>query len=460
MHDAARSASLALVAEELGATDVFVFRRLAGGRFAHLGGAGRGEGWAGIVEVDPSDDTIVGQALARSAPASITSSDPRCVFGPYYACSAVAVPVTDDTVVVFGHPRHALPHRDEASIRSGAERAADLIEHVAVAKRLADELEVLEALHTLSETPAGGLRETLQHVVDTAAAALSCELGVLYLREPELVVFANRGWPLDADRDQILDAMRTLDPRAGECPLCVQETNDAPLPKPFSAEAGVCSYYLLELGPTAHGMLLLMHTSAVPRGFTLLCRELGLRIVEAADAVVFGAVQRTQLELEIERLTAAARRDPLTGLANRLAWDEGIAETQRRIDAGEPASVVVLDLDDLKRANDERGHACGDELLRALAEVLRQTTRGRDTVARLGGDEVGVLLPGADERVCAEVVKRITTAIAKHRGVSGIRLSAAVGWATCTPGGSVVETVDAADRLMYAAKAPGRRLSA
>ena len=203
-----------------------------------------------------------------------------------------------------------------------------------------------------------------------------------------------------------------------------------------------------------------MHTSAVPRGFTLLCRELGLRIVEAADAVIAGAVQRTQLELEIERLTAAARRDPLTSLANRLAWDEGIAETQRRSDGGEPASVVVLDLDDLKRANDERGHACGDELLRALADVLRKTTRDRDMVARLGGDEVGILLPGADERVCAEVVKRITTAIAKHRGVSGIRLSAAIGWATCTPGGSLFDTVAAADRLMYGGKAAGRRLTA
>jgi diguanylate cyclase (GGDEF)-like protein len=459
MHDAARSAALGLVAEELGASDVFVFRRLAGGRFAHLGGAGRGEGWAGIVEVDPADDTIVGQALERGGPVGVASPEPRCVFGPYYACSAVAVPVGADTVVVFGHGRHALPSRADSIMRAGAERAAGLIEHVAVAKRLADELEVLEALRTLAESPPGGLAETLQHVVDTAAAALSCELGALYLREPELVVFANRGWPVDADHDQILDAMRALDPRAGECPLCVQDSSTAVLPRPFSTEAGICSYYLLELGPTAQGMLLLMHTTAVPRGFTLLCRELGLRIVEAADAVVSGAVQRTQLELEIERLTAAARRDPLTGLANRLAWDEAVAEAQRRCDSGEPTSVVVLDMDDLKRANDERGHSCGDELLRALAAVLRKTTRDRDTVARLGGDEVGVLLPGANERVCAEVVKRIEAAIDKHRGVSGIRLSAAVGWATCEPGGSLEDTVDAADRLMYGGKT-SRRLSA
>ena len=460
MQDSARSAALTLLAQELGAVDVFVFRRLAGGRFAHLGGAGRGEGWAGIVEVEPADDTIVGQALDSDTHVYVVSPDPRWIFGPYYACSALAVPVSADTVVVFGHGKHALPARDDAVIRTAAASAAELIQDVAVAKRLADELEVLEALRMLSETPNGGLSRTLQHVVDIAAEALSCELGALYLREPELVVFANRGWPLDADRNQILDAMRSLDPHAGECPLCVQEASTAPLPRPFSTEVGVRSYYLLELGPAAQGMLLLMHTDAVPRGFTLLCRELGLRIVEAADAVVSAAVQRTQLELEIERLTAAARRDPLTGLANRLAWDEAAADLQRRADQGEHSSVVVLDLDDLKRANDERGHACGDELLRALASVLKATTRDRDLVARLGGDELGVLLPGADEQVCTEVVQRIEAAIGKHRAVSGMKLSAAVGWATCVSGGSIVGTVDAADRLMYGAKPSGRRLSA
>jgi len=81
-------------------------------------------------------------------------------------------------------------------------------------------------------------------------------------------------------------------------------------------------------------------------------------------------------------------------------------------------------------------------------------------VARLGGDELGVLLPGADDKVCTDVVRRIETAIGKHRAVSGIKLSAAVGWATCEPGGSIVDAVDAADRLMYGAKPGGRRLSA
>ena len=460
MQDTARSAALALVAEEFGAADVFVLRRLAGGRFAHLGGAGRGEGWAGIVELDADEDTIVQQALARNRPVAVATPEPRNIFGQYFARSATAVPVLPDTVVVFGHPQHALPLRSETGLRAGAERASELIQNVAVAKRLADELEVLEALRSLADAPEGGLVATLQHVVDTAAEALSCELGALYLREPEQVVFANRGWPNEVEAHEILDAMRTLDPKAGECPLCVQDAETDVLSRPFTPEFGIRSYYLLELGPTAQGMLLLMHTDAQPRGFTLLCRELGLRLVEGADAVISAAVQRTQLELEIERLTAAARRDPLTGLSNRLAWDEAIVKTQGLCDRGGTASVVVMDVDDLKLANDEQGHACGDELLRAFASVIRSSTRDRDTVARLGGDELGLLLPTADEQACREVVRRLDAAIREHPRINGIPLAASIGWATCPPNGSLEQTVAEADQSMYRGKSSGRRMSA
>jgi diguanylate cyclase (GGDEF)-like protein len=461
MQDAARTAALALAAEELGACDAFVFRRIAGGRLVHIGGTGRGEGWAGIVEIGEDEATVVQQAVATARPASISSPDPRNIFGPYYARSAVAVPLPPDTIVVFGHGTHALPQRSEEQLRSGAQRASELIEHVSPAKRLADQLEVLEALRALADCPADGLPETLQHVVETAAEALSCELGVLYLEQPERIALANRGWPVDGDADLVLASMRVLASRSADFPVCAQDAAEGPLPAPFAPEAGIRSYYLLQLGPAAQGVLLLMHTDAAPRGFTSLCRELGARLVDAADGIVAAAVQRTQLRLEIERLNAAARRDPLTGLANRLAWDEAVADAELRCDLGEPASIVLLDLDDLKRANDELGHARGDELLRALATVVRASVRSRDTVARLGGDEIGVLLPGADERVCTDVVTRIVAAIDAHGGVAAMPLSAAIGRATCEPGGSLAATFDAADRGMYAGKtARHGRLSA
>ena len=461
MQDAVRTAALALVAEELGARDAFVFRRIAGGRFAHLGGTGRGEGWAGIVELGANESTIVHQALETGRPAFVSTTEPRNVFGPYYARSAVAVSLPPDTVVVFGHGLHALPQRSDEALRSGAQRAAELLEQVSPTKRLADELEVLQALRALADGPGDGLSATLQHVAEKAAEAMSCELGVVYLQEPERIALANRGWPVDGDADVVLAAMRVLSARASEYPVCVQDAEETPLPRPFTSDAGIRSYYLLELGPTVPGLLLLMHTDAAPRGFTLLCRELGVRFVEAADAIVATAVQRMQLQLEIERLNTAARRDTLTGLANRLAWDEAVLDAERRSDLGEPVSVVIVDLDDLKRANDARGHAFGDELLRALATVVRSSVRSRDTVARLGGDEIGVLLPGADDAVCTDVVARIGAAIDAHPGVAGHALSASVGRATCLPGGTIAAAVDAADRRMYEAKTGRvRRLSA
>src|SRR6476661_4394150 len=88
-----------------------------------------------------------------------------------------------------------------------------------------------------------------------------------------------------------------------------------------------------------------------------------------------------------------AHRDPLTGVGNLLAWDEAVALADAQ--HAEPVSVIIADLDGLKRANDERGHDVGDALIRAAAETIRGQVRDSDLVARLGGDEFGVLLSGA-----------------------------------------------------------------
>jgi GGDEF domain-containing protein len=93
------------------------------------------------------------------------------------------------------------------------------------------------------------------------------------------------------------------------------------------------------------------------------------------------------------RLEREAVHDELTGLLNRRGW--GQAATQqlpRAARGGQAVGVVMIDLDGLKRVNDERGHAEGDRLLRATAERMRQAFRAGDILARLGGDEFAVLL--------------------------------------------------------------------
>jgi diguanylate cyclase (GGDEF)-like protein len=143
-----------------------------------------------------------------------------------------------------------------------------------------------------------------------------------------------------------------------------------------------------------------------------------------------------------------ARRDALTGLANRLAWEEAVADAFET----RPASVVLLDVDYLKQANDSRGHDFGDEVLRRVAALVRGSVREQDLVARLGGDEMAILLEGADEDRCAETVTRLRAAFAAAPPLDGFPLSAAVGSATAAAGVTLAEVLRLADERLYAEK--------
>ena len=146
-----------------------------------------------------------------------------------------------------------------------------------------------------------------------------------------------------------------------------------------------------------------------------------------------------------------ARRDTLTGLANRLAWEEATAA------AATPASVIVLDVDCLKLANDSRGHAFGDEVLRNVAAVVRGSVREQDLVARVGGDEMAILLANADEERCAEAMTRLREAFAAAAPLDGFPVSVGLGCATTGPGLTLAEAQRLADARLYAEKAPSAR---
>jgi hypothetical protein len=266
------------------APDVFILRRVSAGRFVHLGGSGRGEGWAGIVEASLEDDAAFAEALKTERPVRVERGTKERIFGPYYAQSAAIVPVTHDAVVVFGSP-DGMIGADDGALAAAAAAANESLEPPGASRRLAEQLELLEAVRAAVAVPPTPVAAAMEALAGVAAEALSCELGLLYLADGDRFAIAERGWSLSVSHDDALTSLRSA-LGAGAFPFCVQDARQAPPPGSLSKDVGIRSYYLLELTGLARGVLLVAHTSAAPRGFTLLCRQLGARVAEVASTVL------------------------------------------------------------------------------------------------------------------------------------------------------------------------------
>jgi hypothetical protein len=290
-------------AASVGAADLFVLRRVTGNRFVHFGGSGRGAGWAGLVEVDAVDEVPLADALATREPVRLAHGGKELVFGPYYARAAAFVPVSNDIVVVFGCEPDDLAGVSDQALRAAALLAADAVESVSPAKQLADELEELEAVRAAAGIEVTDVEDTMRMLAFMAAEALSCEVGAIYLADGDRVEVIDRGWKLDAAPDLVAAALRSA-LNEGRFPYLVQDARVVPLSWPLDAEHGVRSYYLLELTGIARGVIFVAHTEAAPRGFTLLCRRLGLRLAEVASAQLSVALTREWSFGEAARLHA------------------------------------------------------------------------------------------------------------------------------------------------------------
>jgi diguanylate cyclase (GGDEF)-like protein len=165
------------------------------------------------------------------------------------------------------------------------------------------------------------------------------------------------------------------------------------------------------------------------------------------------SLRNARLLAERSRLAAI---DGLTGLANRREFDRILArEVNRSQRSREAVSLVVFDVDHFKQINDTRGHLAGDEVLRAIGQVLGHSVREMDLVARYGGEEFAVILPRCAQDEAVTVVRRITADLATHPELFGVTLSSGV--ATMPANGSDGTTlVSAADAALYESKRSGR----
>jgi diguanylate cyclase len=179
-------------------------------------------------------------------------------------------------------------------------------------------------------------------------------------------------------------------------------------------------------------------------------------------------MRESRHEVDSLRETLAAARlesltDPLTGLSNRKHFEEMLRkEIEDGANAPRPASLILIDIDFFKRFNDQFGHLTGDQVLRLVAVVMRETVASRATLARFGGEEFAILLPGVGRDAARVVAEQVRTTIIgrelvkRATGESLGKVTISLGVAQRRSDDTAVSFMERADGCLYAAKRSGR----
>lgn len=177
---------------------------------------------------------------------------------------------------------------------------------------------------------------------------------------------------------------------------------------------------------------------------------------EIATFVVLVLVTH-QIRSLFDRLSDQNRRDLLTGALNTRGVLEAFErERSRARRTASPLTIAFIDLDNMKRVNDELGHGEGDEMLRILASSVQASIRELDVFGRVGGDEFALILPDTDEQEALKAIQRLRSVVNRRTHARSPYISVSVGVVTFRrdpPEAS--DALRAADALMYVAKRAG-----
>ena len=170
-----------------------------------------------------------------------------------------------------------------------------------------------------------------------------------------------------------------------------------------------------------------------------------------------------QLQRQMETLRVENLTDTLTLIGNRQYFEESLTNlTAAATSSGKPLSLLFCDIDRFKDFNDRFGHQYGDQVLRLVASLIKDTLRADDVAARYGGEEFGILLPATPLDVAKTVADRLHAAVmtreVKKRGVDKSlgRITISIGVAQLREGEAPAALVQRADACLYAAKRAGR----
>ncbi len=181
---------------------------------------------------------------------------------------------------------------------------------------------------------------------------------------------------------------------------------------------------------------------------------------EVVHLILQGCATALSKQIKIEDLNNAAVIDPLTGCYNRREFEKrllGHAALAAR--HKKPLSVFMFDLDHFKSINDTHGHLGGDQVLREVSRIVKESIRKEDVLARYGGEEFIAILPETGKNRAMELADRIRSQIAAlpipYNGI-GINVTASFGVAQFLPNTDITRLIEDADTMMYKAKLNGR----
>jgi diguanylate cyclase len=171
----------------------------------------------------------------------------------------------------------------------------------------------------------------------------------------------------------------------------------------------------------------------------------------------------SRLRDQLEEARREAMTDGLTAIANRKMFDFVLRQAALDgMENGDPLSLLMLDIDHFKKFNDTHGHHIGDQVLRLLASVLKQSVKGQDTPARYGGEEFAVVLPQTVLENAVKLAEAIRLRVSRRSVVNRATsqrlgsFTVSIGAAEFVPGEPLRQFVERADRALYAAKKAGR----
>lgn len=319
------------------------------------------------------------------------------------------------------------------------------------------------ATHRLTRTlgRVTGLREVCAVVLRHMVRAVPSRLAAFATptEEKHLAIVATHGYPVE-----LVESVR-IAPGSGvigsvytsRAPLWVPDVTVSPGLQRRRPRYRTNSFVALPVSAGSEVLGVVCVTDRLDNGAFTRDDVATLRTLAAPAAL---ALARERATRQAEASAHAAIVDPVSGLFNRRYFHERLDEEIQRAQRHKtPVALLMIDIDDFKRINDQFGHVAGDTVIKGVSDILRRSVRKFDLCTRFGGEEFAIVMPGSGPENSSSVAERIRQRIEEFqpedRGLAGLRVTASIGLSV-SHGLSARELIDQADQALYSAKRAGK----